>query len=127
MLSRRSFVFALAAPVVLRYLPQDGHPEPRPGIDASRVLTPEALRGYNDEIREAFSNIREIPQIADGLRCYCGCAGRPGMRSLLTCFEAPGMATDCDICQSEARLAHRRHREGQTLAQIRRAVEARFA
>jgi hypothetical protein len=37
-----------------------------------------------------------------------------------------GMAMGCAICQGEARIAYRRHEEGQDLAQIRRAIDARF-
>jgi hypothetical protein len=70
--------------------------------------------------------IREIPEVADGIRCYCGCAVLPGYRSLLTCYEEGGMAQFCVICQGQARLAHRRHGEGQSLDQIRNAVDARF-
>jgi len=124
MFSRRSFVAVLAAPAFVRL--QDPHPDPRPGVDARDVMTAEQLNGYGADVREVFEMVRQIPQIADGLRCYCGCAGREGMRSLLTCFYRGGMATHCEICQAEARLAYRRHREGQTLAQIRRAVEARW-
>jgi len=36
------------------------------------------------------------------------------------------MAMGCAICQGQARLAHRRFKEGQTLDQIRRATDARF-
>ena len=124
--SRRYFVAALAAPLLLRFQQQQSpHPEPRPGIDGRNVLGPDALRRYGDDMIELFNHVREMPQVADGLRCYCGCHRQ--LRSLLSCFEDAGMATDCDMCQAEARLAYNRFREGQTLAQIRRAVEARFA
>lgn len=124
MISRRYFVAALTAPLFVRL--QGRHPEPRPGIDGRDVMTPAQLEGYGQQVREVFDMIRQIPQIADGLRCYCGCASRDGMRSLLSCFTNGGMATDCEICQGEARLAFRRFREGQTLPQIRRAIDARF-
>jgi hypothetical protein len=103
------------------------HPEPRPGIDASGVLTPEALRadGFGDDVVEVFDMVRQIPQIADGLACYCGCMSM-GNRSLLTCYHEGGMAAGCQICQGEGRLAYRRWKEGQTLDQIRRAIDARF-
>ena len=128
MLSRRSFVFSLTAAVhVLRPRQQGGHPDPRPGIDGRNVLTAEGLRGYGDDIIELFNHVREMPQIADGLRCYCRCTGQPGLRSLLSCYEGGGMAADCEICQAEGRLVYNRFKEGQTLEQIRRAVEARFA
>lgn len=103
------------------------HPEPRPGIDASLVLSEAELQGYGEGVRKVFAMIREIPHVADGIACYCGCDGRPGYRSLLTCFYGEGMARGCRICQGEATLAHRRWKEGQSLGQIRRAIDARYA
>jgi hypothetical protein len=100
------------------------HPEPRPGIDASKVLTADKLT--NPGAAPVYEMIREIPHIADGIRCTCGCAELPGYYSLLTCYEEGGMAQFCEICQGQARLAYRRHGEGQTLDQIRNAVDARF-
>jgi len=103
------------------------HPEPRPGIDASGVLSAESLRaaGYDDSVVEVFDQVRQIPEIADGLACYCGCM-MVGNRSLLTCYHESGMARGCMICQGEGRLAFRRWQEGQSLEQIRRAIDARF-
>jgi len=106
---------------------QGRHPEPRPGIDARGVMTAEQLAGYGASVVAVFDMVREIPQIADGIHCYCGCDGRmANMRSLLSCFSAEGMGRDCEICQGEARMAHRRFREGQSLAQIRRAIDSRY-
>lgn len=133
---RRSFLAVLAAAaagaiplarVAFAHARQEGHPEPRPGIDARGVMRADQLAGYGAGVIAVFNLVREMPQIADGIRCYCGCASREGMRSLLTCFSEAGMARDCEICQGEARLAHRRWREGQTLPQIRRAIDARYA
>ena len=101
------------------------HPEPRPGIDASRVLTPEQLEDAPDVI-PIYEKIREIPQIADGIYCHCGCADLPGYRSLLICYEEKGMAKYCIICQGEGNLAYRLHKAGKTLDQIRAAIDARF-
>jgi hypothetical protein len=100
------------------------HPDPRPGIDASKVLTADQLT--NPAAAPIYDMIREIPQIADGIRCNCGCADLPGYYSLLTCYEGGGMAQFCAICQGQARLAHRRVGEGQSLDQIRKAIDARF-
>lgn len=104
-----------------------GHPEPRPGIDAAGVRSAESLRadGYGDDVVEVFDMVRQIPGIADGLACYCGCM-LMGNRSLLTCYHVGGMATGCAICQGEGRLAYRRWKEGQSLDQIRRAIDARY-
>ena len=102
------------------------HPDPRPGIDASLVLTHEQLKGMPEEIVAIYDMVREIPGIADGLGCNCGCSAFPNYRSLLTCYYATGMARGCNICQGEAKLAYSRHKEGQSLDQIRRAIDARF-
>lgn len=102
------------------------HPEPRAGIDASGVMTPEQLAAFPDEVIAVYDMVRQMPHIADGIGCSCGCAALPGYRSLLTCFHPTGMAMGCPICQGQARLAHRRFTEGQSLEQIRRATDARF-
>lgn len=102
------------------------HPNPRPGIDASGVLTAADLPGYSDDVLEIYDMIREIPEVADGIGCGCACPLLPNYRSLLTCFHEGGMAMGCPICQAEARVVYRRHAEGQSLDQIRRAVDARF-
>lgn len=102
------------------------HPEPRPGIDASQVIPSEELEPYGERVREVYDMVREMPHVADGIGCFCGCATRPGYRSLLTCYYADGMAMGCQICQGEARLVHRRWKEGQALDQIRRAIDARY-
>ncbi len=102
------------------------HPEPRPGIDASKVLTAQELSDYPDVI-DAYDGIRQIPHIADGIRCHCGCAELPEYYSLLTCYEEQGMARFCDICQGQGRLAYRLHQRGWSLDRIREAMDARFA
>lgn len=103
------------------------HPEPREGITGAEVLAPDVVAPFGDDVVAVYDMVRAIPEIADGIACYCGCAAMPNYRSLLTCFHAGGMAMGCLICQGEARLAHQRATEGQSLAQIRRAVDARFA
>ena len=102
------------------------HPDPRPDVDASGVLTHEQLGEISPEIIEAYDAVREMPQIADGIGCTCGCSLMPGYRSLLTCYEANGMARGCLICQGTARIAHRRWKEGQSLGRIRAALDARY-
>jgi hypothetical protein len=110
-------------PLFARTLP--GHPDPRPGITGKNVLTKADLVKTPDVI-PIFDGIREIPEIADGLRCNCGCPNPPEFRSLLSCFEGKGMARDCAICQGQAKLAIRLHKEGKTLDQIRAAIDAKF-
>src|SRR5919201_284255 len=99
------------------------HPEPRPGIDASRVLPRERLAEHPDAI-PVFDMVRQIPRVVDGIGCQCGCAETPGYYSLLSCYEGEGMAQHCSICQGQARLAYTMHRDGKTLDQIRAAIDA---
>lgn len=101
------------------------HPDPRPDVDASHVLTADQLSMTPDVI-DLYDGIRQIPEIADGIRCQCGCADLPDYRSLLTCFEGGGMAMYCEICQGEGRMVVRLHAAGRTLEQIREAVDARY-
>ena len=101
------------------------HPDPRPGVDASRVLKREQLTEH-PEAAPVFDMVREMPQIADGIRCTCGCAEDPDFRSLLSCFEGEGMAQMCQVCQAQAKLASKLHRRGKSLKQIRAAIDAEF-
>ncbi len=133
LVSRRHFLAALpllAGGAVARLsLPawsRDVHPTPRPGVNASKVLRSAALDGRK-EVIEAFDLVRQIPQVVDGIRCYCGCAELPESYSLLSCFEGDGMASHCAVCQGEARLAFRLHRAGRTLDEIRAAIDERYA
>jgi hypothetical protein len=101
------------------------HPTPRPGIDASKVLTRDQLTEH-PAAEPVFEMVRKIPQVVDGIRCQCGCAELPEFYSLLSCYEADGMAQHCVICQGEAKLAFRMHEQGKTLDQIRAAIDERF-
>jgi hypothetical protein len=102
------------------------HPTPRPGIDASKVLTRAQLTEH-PAAEPVFAMVRKIPQIIDGIRCQCGCAELPEFYSLLSCYEADGMAQHCVICQGEAKLAFRMHEQGKSLDQIRAAIDEKFA
>ena len=101
------------------------HPEPRPGITAARVLTRDQLSDYKDAV-EVFDMVRQIPQVVDGIRCQCGCASLESKYSLLSCFEAEGMAGHCQVCQDEGRLVYEMHKKGKTLTEIRAAIDSKF-
>jgi len=121
------FAHAVPRPHVCRRTGVTGpHPDPRPGIDASHMAAADTVRSHPHAVA-AFDEGRTIPEILDGIRCQCGCAGDAGLRSLLSCYEGTdAMALECDICQGEARLAYRLHAERQTLDQIRSAIDARY-
>ena len=99
------------------------HPDPRPGITAAKVLPADRVHDARDE----FEQVREIPQIIDGIRCPCGCADREGFYSLLSCYEGDGMAQHCVICRGEASLAFRMHEQGKSLDEIRTAIDKQFS
>ncbi len=101
------------------------HPTPRKGITGAKVMTAAQLV-KSAYLIPLFDAIRAIPDVADGIRCSCGCAELPGFYSLLSCFEGDAMALICPICQGAGKLTVRLHGEGQTLAQIRIAVDAQF-
>jgi hypothetical protein len=115
-----------AAHRAVRRAQQKGHPTPRPGVDGSRVLRRAQLED-NPGAAPVFDMVRQIPEVADGIRCHCGCAEDPDHRSLLTCFEGDGMAQHCEICQGQAKLAFRLHKAGKTLGDIRAAIDEEFA
>mgnify|MGYP003575238928 CR=1 FL=1 len=105
---------------------QGAHPTPRPGIDASKVLKESEIDGDKDVVT-AFNEVRQIPEIVDGIHCHCGCADRPGYYSLLTCYEGPdAMAQHCEQCQGHGRYAFRLHKKGKSLDEIRAAIDDRY-
>lgn len=141
LLSRRDFLVscvAASATALMRRDPvcsggrharvglQGGHPTPRRGRDASRVLKAIELKDTPDAI-VAFDEVRQIPQIVDGIRCHCGCATQPGFYSLLSCYEtADAMARSCHVCQGQGRYAFRLYKSGKSLGEIRAAIDSRF-
>ena len=103
------------------------HPTPRANVTAARVVPAAKLSDESKAVRTAFDEVRQIPRIADGIRCQCGCADYDEENySLLSCFEGEGMARDCQICQGTARMAFRMHKAGKSLAHIRAAVDERY-
>lgn len=102
------------------------HPEPRKGITAAKVAPASRLVDDSRAVRAAFEDVRQVPEIVDGIRCQCGCADQEGHYSLLSCFEGDGMARHCVFCQGQGRMAFRLHREGKSLAEIRKAIEERY-
>src|SRR5690606_6122948 len=109
-------------PAVLR-AGRGGHPEPRPGIDGSKVLEGEQVPA---ELAELCDRVRLAAHVADGIRGQCDCADVEGFYSLLTCYEDSGMALHCNECQDVGELVTRMHAEGRTLKEIRAAVDRHF-
>jgi hypothetical protein len=131
--SRRGFLARCSTLAVAVVLPRSvargvlvtPHPKPRAGITGANVLTKADLKD-KPELVALYDGIRLIPQIADGIRCNCGCGNPPVLYSLLSCYEKSGMARECVVCQGQGKLAVRLHKEGKTLDQIRAAIDAKF-
>jgi hypothetical protein len=138
-LNRRSFLLRLGslmaplalAPAPLRALMATGsptlptgvHPEPRPGVDGSRVLPSDQVAPHAADL---FDRIRAIPGVVDGIRCHCGCAELDGMYSLLSCYEGVGMAQFCEVCSGEGALVARLAGAGLSLNAIREEIDRRY-
>jgi Protein of unknown function with PCYCGC motif len=101
-----------------------GHPDPRPGVAAERVL-PASMVLNTPGAADAYAAARSAPHVLDGVHCYCECARHFGHRSLLTCFESDH-GSQCNICMGEATLAARLAAQGSSLDDIRRAIDQRF-
>ncbi len=118
-------VVAIAAIVLATQSGGAGHhPTPRAGITGARVL-PASTFGEDERLVRAYTAARAMPEVFDGLYCYCHCKEDMGHVSLLTCYESEHAAS-CDICLGEAEMAATMHGQGATLDAIRRAIDARF-
>jgi hypothetical protein len=133
-LSRRRFIPALLAllaafarparaTTVMRRKPH-AHPDPRPGITGEHVLQTDAVK-KSRFVAARYAEAREMPEVFDGLYCYCDCRESMGHRSLLACYESD-QPIDCLMCQQEARIAAKAHRAGKSLDEVRAEVDKAF-
>ena len=100
------------------------HPQPRAGVTAAKVV-PASAFAQQPDVARVYAMAKQIPEILDGIYCYCDCAKHSGHYSLLTCWESEHGAL-CDICLGEAELAYKMAKEGKSLEEIRAAVDAEF-
>ena len=111
------------APMVTH--PASGHhPAPRPGNSIVQVV-PAARYAQYPRIADTYSKAAEMPEVLDGIYCYCNCAEHAGHYSLLDCFTSDH-AAGCDICLSEAEMAIRMTSRGHSLDEIRLVVDATY-
>ena len=115
---------ALIAVMVTTRSAAAGHPEPRPGVTAEKIL-PDAFIPRMPGALEAYAAARGAAATLDGVYCHCDCSKHAGHRSLLTCFESDHGAY-CDICMGEAVLAAQLAARGTSLVEIRAAIDGRF-
>ena len=96
---------------------------------------PAYVQDLPDAWQSAYAYALARPDVLQWLPCYCGCVGM-GHRSNLDCFfgrrEIEGYfayeehASYCDICVETADLAQQMLREGNTIIEVRAAVDVRF-
>lgn len=102
-----------------------------------KAMTAESIRGretretmsplyFTGAVRDAYQIAKEIPDVLDGLHCYCECKKNFGHKSLLTCY-VDEHAKRCDLCLNEAYMASELHRQGMDALSIRKAVDKRFS
>lgn len=74
---------------------------------------------------KAYKAAQEIPEVLDGLFCYCYCQEGLGHKSLLTCFTDDHGA-NCDICINEAIRAGELHKAGYKVSDIKAVIDKEF-
>ncbi|MSR06688.1 MAG: hypothetical protein EXR93_06465 [Gemmatimonadetes bacterium] len=99
------------------------HPDPRPNAqEAAAAVMPPSFFASDPRVMRAYQVAREIPDMLDGLYCYCECKEHLGHRSLLTCYNSQHGA-GCDVCIGEAEMAYDMVKQGRALADIRTAID----
>lgn len=103
----------------------DGHhPAPRSTGERETVVSAVRYAGHA-RIVNAYRAAAEIPEVLDGIHCYCECAEHAGHYSLLSCF-ASDHAAMCDICMSEGETAFELSRDGVKLGVIRDVIDETY-
>jgi hypothetical protein len=73
-----------------------------------------------------YASAKACPEVVANLFCYCGCDVTDKHSSLLDCFTSYH-GVDCHICQEEAEMALKMHRDGATMAQIQEAIDQKYS
>jgi Protein of unknown function with PCYCGC motif len=121
----------VAALIVLGVITQRGdqaagdhHPTPR--VNATQLaVMPAARYSQTPRTAQVYQMASEVPQVLDGMFCYCFCARTLGHYSLLDCFREDH-AADCDVCQNEAVMAYEMTQRGESIDAIRRAIDQQY-
>jgi Protein of unknown function with PCYCGC motif len=104
--------------------PLDHHPTPRARTAQPNVV-PAARYADYPRVEETYKQAAAVPQMLDGVYCYCQCRENAGHYSLLECF-ASDHAAGCDVCLSEATIVYRMARKGASLEAIRAEIDRTF-
>lgn len=108
---------------------------PQGEIEATWAARPDYVSSLPASGQAAYAFALARPDVLQWLPCYCGCTGM-GHRSNLDCFfqrrEVKGTyqyeehASYCDICVKTANMASEMLNDGQTMVQVRAAVDSTF-
>ncbi|MDX1623821.1 MAG: CYCXC family (seleno)protein [Gemmatimonadota bacterium] len=102
----------------------DHHPAPR-ATAAEITLQPPARYARWPRLAATYRKAAEIPEVLDGIHCYCDCSEHSGHYSLLSCYE-DDHAAQCDVCLSQAEMAWDMSGKGKSLETIRLATDATY-
>ena len=114
-------LLALAIIPAMNFSPADHHPEPRADAHERHVVAGAQYASY-PRVAEIYNRVAEVPQVIDGIYCYCACSEHSGHYSLLDCYK-DAHAARCDVCLSEADMAYEMHKDGKSLDAIRTAID----
>jgi hypothetical protein len=139
MRSRRSLLCVAAALTMTIACSQNAAPPPEAAgaglpplpADIANAVRPTAV------VRAAYQFAAEHPEVLNYIPCFCGCE-RGGHKANHDCFvkrrDAAGRVVEwddhgvgCEVCVDVGTLAMQMHHAGASVAEIRTAVEARFA
>jgi len=127
---------ACTAPPPSRGAGATGKPDSPLAANAALDVWPTSVGALPAQIREAYAYAATVPRSLRYIPCYCGCAN-VGHGDNLACYvrsEAGGgwvvldlHAAGCGVCVGITRDVMAMERAGRPLAEIRRAVDQRWA
>lgn len=97
---------------------------------------PAFVAGASDRVQEAYAYAAAHGDMLVYIPCYCGCGDHSGHRWVRDCFvkqwAASGITWDqhgsqCDVCVSIALDAKSKLGEGQSLATVRKYIDAKYS
>lgn len=87
------------------------------------VLNPESVYGT---AAFGYAAAKAAPGVMAKLFCYCGCDLSDNHTYLIDCFTS-NHGMDCHICQEEAMMGLKMHREGKPMAEIQKAIDEKYS
>jgi hypothetical protein len=91
--------------------------------DGPEVLDPSKFFGA---AAMGYASAKACPEVVSRLFCYCGCDISDNHNTLIDCFTS-NHGVDCHICQEEAVMALKMHRDNASIAEIQKAIDQEFS